>query len=120
MEDKNVPNKRILYVDPDIARQILVKRILQQAGHEVITCSQLVLANSRLVTDGPFDCVVCTGSVDEERSGDGLVFAIGLKDRGQRIITLTPTAVGLPGIPTMSLSSLTPQQVARELIILFR
>src|SRR3989344_5702780 len=101
------PYLRILYVDSDRQRRMLVLAAFRKdrPSDEVFVSSTLPLAKAKLITESPFDVVICASSIDDKRSGDGLLFAKSLHDDGQRVITLTPGSKGLPGIPTVSVNS---------------
>ena len=110
---------RILYVDSDIKRQELVKAAIRKEHpeHDVFVSPSLPLAKSKFDYEGPFDWVIVASSVDEPRSGDGLLFAHSLHLSNQKVVTLTPGDKGIKGIPRVSFNSPT---MLEELVALLK
>ena len=92
---------RILIVEDDGAFRRFYKQILIEAGHRAIPIHSLSSAKAEYDQDGPFDLVLCDGSVD--RKGDGAQWALELSHKGQKVgvISREPGLAqeGIPFLP---------------------
>jgi len=80
---------RVLYIDPDRMRGVLIGGELRRAGIGYLSCSNLESGKLAFIQNGPFNYVICVSSVKGRSSGDGLLYLIELnRETGQRVIVL--------------------------------
>lgn len=103
--------KRVLYVDSDVTRLILVRYVLEQAGYDFFTSTTLSEAK-RLVTHNSFDCVVICrtdygvmDSVDTSIFANNLIFNSEGQETGQKVIIMKNGASKMFGFTVVDLNS---------------
>lgn len=79
---------RILHVDDDSSWRGIVKRALEEAGHQVVSLSTLPQAQQAYQAGG-FDLVVCDGTLDKKASEAGVRWAEALHAQGQKTVVLS-------------------------------